>query len=111
MMFKIHYSPLALKDLYKLDRSVQERVVKAIKKVSKNPLPNYEGGYGKPLGRQGNTKLTGFLKIKLKKDGVRVVYKLIKEKTVMYIIVIGVRTDDEVYLEANKRKQLDADEK
>lgn len=104
MTYKIQYSSFAAKDLYKLDRSVQERVIKAIKKVSKNPLPNYEGGYGKPLGNKGDTNLTGFLKIKLKKDGIRVVYKLIKTKTVMYILVIGVRSDDEVYLEANRRK-------
>lgn len=108
-MYKIQYSPLALKDLYKLDRAVQERAIKAIKKVSKNPLPNCEGGYGKPLGRKGDTNLTGFLKIKLKKDGIRIVYKLIKVKTVMYIIVIGLRSDDEVYLQANKRKELNAD--
>lgn len=104
MTYKIQYSSYALKDLYKLDNSVQERVIKAIKKVSKNPLPNYEGGYGKPLGKRGDTNLTGFLKIKLKKDGIRIVYKLIKVRTVMYILVIGVRSDDEVYLEANRRK-------
>lgn len=104
MTYKVQYSSFAIKDLYELDRSIQERVIKAIKKVSKNPLPNYEGGYGKPLGKKGNTSLTGFLKIKLKKDGIRVVYKLIKTKTIMYILVIGVRSDDEIYLEANSRK-------
>lgn len=108
-MYKIQYSPLALKDLYRLDRAVQERTIKAIKKVSKNPLPNYEGGYGKPLGNKGNTNLTGFLKIKLKKDGIRIVYKLIKIKNIMYIVVIGVRSDDEVYLQASKRKELESD--
>ena len=104
MIYKIQYSPEALKDLYKLDKSEQARVIKAIKKVSKNPLPNYEGGYGKPLGKVGNTNLTGFLKIKLKKDGIRIVYKLIKIDNIMYILVIGARADDEVYIEANKRK-------
>ncbi len=104
MIYKIRYSSLTIKDLYKLDNAVQERVIKAIKKVSKNPLPNYEGGYGKPLGKNGNTNLTGFLKIKLKKDGIRIVYKLIKIENVMYIIVIDARSDDEVYIEANKRK-------
>ena len=91
--------------IHKLDRSTQEKVLKAIKKVSINPLPTYEGGYGKPLGHRGNTNLTVFLKIKLKKEGIRIVYKIIKTKTTMYILVIGFRSDDEVYLEANKRKK------
>lgn len=107
MNYKIRYSSHALKDLYKLDNSQQQRVIKAIKKVSQNPLPFNEGGYGKPLGKKGNNNLVGFLKIKLKKDGIRIVYKLITIDSVMYILVIGARTDDEVYNEAGKRK-LDA---
>ena len=74
-------------------------------KVSQNPLPNYEGGLGKPLGVRGNSKLTGFLKIKLKKEGIRIVYKLFKMDNIMYIVVIGVRSDDQVYIEANKRNK------
>lgn len=105
MIFRIQYLPQAYKDLLKLDNGAKERVIKAIKKVSKNPLPDYEGGLGKPLGVRGDTNLTGFLKIKLKKDGIRIVYKLIKIENIMYIVVIGARADDEVYIEANKRKQ------
>ena len=104
MIYKIQYSPQAIKDLYKLDKSQQQRVIKAIKKVSMNPLANNEGGYGKPLGKKGSTNLTNFLKIKLKKDGIRIVYKLIKIETIMYILVIGARSDDEVYILADKRK-------
>ena len=108
MKYEIRYSKYSLKDLYKLDNSQRERVIKAIKKVSINPLPDYEGGYGKPLGKRGDNNLTGFLKIKLKKDGIRVVYKLIKIDKIMYIVVIGVRAADDVYKEAQRRK-LDAE--
>lgn len=101
--YKIQYSADAIRDLYKLDNSCRQRVIKAIKKVSKNPLPNFEGGLGKPLGVRGNTNLTGFLKIKLLKDGIRIVYKLIKIDGIMYIVVIGARSDDKVYDEASKR--------
>lgn len=104
MSYKIQYTSHALKDLYKLDNGQQQRVIKAIKKVSQNPLPFSEGGYGKPLGKKGDSNLTGFLKIKLKKDGIRIIYKLITINSVMYIVVIGARADDEVYIEANKRK-------
>lgn len=105
MTYKVQYMSSALKDLYKLDRDQQERVIKAIKKVSQNPLPNYKGGLGKPLGARNGSNLTGFLKIKLKKDGIRIVYKLIEIDSVMYIVVIGAKSDDQVYIEANKRKQ------
>ena len=95
--------PEAVKDLKKFDRSQQLLILKSIKKVQTNPLPIYEGGYGKPLGNKGGNKLTGFLKIKLKDAGIRVVYKLIKTKTQMMIVVIGARADDEVYEAADKR--------
>ena len=95
--------PEAVKDLKKFDRSQQLLILKSIKKVQTNPLPIYEGGYGKPLGNKGGNKLTGFLKIKLKDAGIRVVYKLIKTKTQMMIVVIGARADDEVYNIADKR--------
>ena len=62
-----------------------------------NPLPNTEGGYGKPLGKLKNVDLSGCCKIKLKKAGIRVVYKLVKTETQMLIIVIGARRDNEVY--------------
>lgn len=78
-------------------------VVKAIDKVSANPLPQAEGGYGKPLGNHNKANLTGYMKIKLKDLGLRVVYGLVRENNVMKIIVISVRADEEVYLEAASR--------
>lgn len=87
-----------------LDGSQKSIVAKAIKKVSQNPLPTNKGGYGKPLGNKGGLDLTGLLKIKLKKLGLRVVYKLITEPdNVMKILVVSVRADGEVYRLAHKR--------
>ena len=80
-------------------------VLKAIKKVKQNPLPVYEGGYGKPLGNKNGNDLTGFLKVKLKSAGLRVVYKVVKQNDKMLIIVIGARADEEVYGIAQKRIQ------
>ena len=97
MEWKVQYLKEALKDLKSLDNSQQLQVLKAIDKVSKNPLPNFEGGYGKPLGNKSNTNLTGYFKIKLLKLGIRVVYGLVKEQGIMRIIVISVREDDTVY--------------
>lgn len=74
-------------------------VQKAIKKVIVNPLPVNEGGYAKPLGNNRNTHLTGLLK----NSGIRIVYKLIRTKTEMLIIVVGARTDNDVYEAAQHR--------
>lgn len=93
----------ANKDFSNLDGSQKPQVAKAIKKVQQNPLPDYEGGYGKPLGNKGGRDLHGLLKIKLKKLGLRVVYKLVRQGNIMKIIVISVRSDDEVYETVLKR--------
>lgn len=99
----IEYTQEALSDLKSLDHSQQLQVLKAIDKVSENPLPNSEGGYGKPLGNHMSANLAGYLKIKLLKIGLRVVYCVIREKTIMRIIIISVRDDGTVYKLAKKR--------
>ncbi len=103
MEWRIIYHKAAKKDLDSIDGSCKAQVVKAIRKVAENPLPFTEGGYGKPLGNKNNTNLTGFLKIKLKSLGLRVVYRLDRVGNDMIVIVISVRSDNEVYKIASKR--------
>ena len=93
----------ALDDLKKLDHSQQLQILKAISKVATNPLPQVEGGFGKPLGNKTGINLVGYCKIKLLKMGLRVVYKVVRENNVMRIIIISARADDEVYFTAQKR--------
>jgi mRNA interferase RelE/StbE len=101
---KVEYAPEAKDDLRKLDSSKRKQVLKAIEKVSANPVPFTEGGYGKPLGNKNNRNLTGLLKIKV--SDVRVVYTLQKIKDIMYVIVIAARADSEVYDIADGRKLM-----
>jgi mRNA interferase RelE/StbE len=103
MSWELVYLPEAEKDLKSLDGSQRILVQKAIKKVQQNPLPVDENGYGKPLGNQSGSSLSGFLKIKLRAAGLRVVYKLQRTESEMLVIVIGVRADEEVYDIAQKR--------
>jgi len=103
MKWSIKYLPEAVKDLKNLAGNQRILVAKALEKVSSNPLPMSEGGYGKPLGNHNSTKLSGLLKIKLKDAGIRIVYSLIRTETEMIIIVIGARADDEVYDTAQYR--------
>ena len=105
MNWKLSYLPEAAKDLKSLDGSQRILVVKAINKVLENPLPDYEGGYGKPLGNRSGSDLSGFLKIKLKNAGIRVVYKLIRTETEMLVVVVGARADSEVYDIAQHRNK------
>ena len=109
MAWQIKYHPLAEEELAKLDGSVRKIVLKGIIKVSANPKPFYEGGYGKPLGNKNGNDLTGFLKIKYRDIGIRVVYKLLEDETTheMFILVISARADNEVYDLAAKRKKYD----
>ena len=46
----VEYMEEAKKDIKDLDNSQTSQVIKAIDRVSQNPLPNTEGGYGKLLG-------------------------------------------------------------
>lgn len=103
MTWELQYLPDAEKDYKSLSRRQQLLVDKAIKKVKTNPLPQSEGGYGKPLGNKRGANLTGYLKVKLRDEGIRIVYKLIRTDTTMLIVVIGMREDDEVYETAKKR--------
>jgi len=105
MKWKLGYLPEAAKDLAELAGNQKIMVTKAINKVLENPLPASEGGYGKPLGNKQGNNLSGFLKIKLKSAGIRVVYKLVKIDGQMLVVVIGARADDEVYDIAQHRAE------
>jgi mRNA interferase RelE/StbE len=97
MAWIVEYLKEAETDLKELDHSQQIQVLKAIKKVSTNPLPNTKGGYGKPLGNHLTSNLSGYLKIKLLKLGIRIVYRLVEDHGIMRIIIISVREDEKVY--------------
>jgi mRNA interferase RelE/StbE len=98
-VWKLEFTAEAEKEHRKLPKAIRIQVDKSLHKVLQNPLPQSEGGYGKPLG--GN--LAGCLKIKLKKSGIRIVYKLVRVDDVMKIIVVAARADNEVYEIAEKR--------
>jgi mRNA interferase RelE/StbE len=105
IQWQLAYLEEAQNDLDRLDGAVRSQVLSAITKVAKNPLPQQEGGLGKPLGNKGGYALAGYLKIVLMKAGIRVVYKLIRQNEIMVIIVISVRSDSEVYKIAADRSK------
>lgn len=104
MTWNIEFLDEAEKDMKKLDHSAQIQVLKGLRKVSRNPLPAEESGYGKPLGSKNGIHLTNLMKIKFRNLGIRVVYKVERVDGVMKIIVVSARTDEQVYKEAVKRR-------
>ena len=87
------FTPEAENDFASLDNSQRIVVFKAIVKVASNPRPRPER-LGKPL----SGSLTGCCKIKLRDYGIRIIYRLIPPASDnMNIIIIGMRSDDEVY--------------
>ncbi len=104
MKWTVEYIKEAQKDLRKLDPYVRKLVLKAIEKTAERPLSPPDG-IGKPLGNHASSSLSGFYKIKLRNLGYRVVYDLVREGSVMKIIIISVRDDEAVYKEAERRIQ------
>ncbi len=103
MNWSIRYLPEAEEDLQGLDGSQSRKVAKAVDKTVTNPLPRSRGGYGIELGNKGGVNLTNCLEIKLKGEGLRVIYKLILTETEMLVVIIGAREDEEVYDKAQER--------
>ena len=103
MAWTINFTEKAGKDYDDMDNSQQQQIVSALRRVSKNPLPQREGGYDVELGNKNGLDLTGCLKIKLKKAGIRIVYTLERTEQGMVVVVIGMRDNDKVYEEAARR--------
>lgn len=107
MEWTIEYIKEAQRDLKKLEPYNRLQILKAIEKTAEHPLPPPDG-IGKPLGNHASSNLAGFYKIKLKNLGYRVVYGLKRENNIMKVIVIGIRDDEAVYKEAERRiKNMD----
>jgi len=102
MIWKIEYIKEAQRDLLRLDPHDRKLILKAIEKTAERPLPPPDD-IGKSLGHRASSDLHGYYKIKLRSLGYRVVYSLVMDDGIMKIIVISIRNDDAVYLEAERR--------
>ncbi|MCH4890163.1 type II toxin-antitoxin system mRNA interferase toxin, RelE/StbE family [Acidaminobacter sp. JC074] len=100
MSFHIIYHEKFGKDIKKLKLSYIQlsRLKRKIEQIALNPYPKEYGGLGESL--KGN--LNGLLKFKFDKN-YRVVYQLVKENDLMKVIIIGLRKDNQVYNDAEKR--------
>ncbi len=94
MSWFIVFHPDVLKeDLLRLDLSAKKQILKSIEKK----LPIDPEGYGEPLRKE----LFGFWKLKV--GAYRVIYRIEKDKVIVYIVKIGSRKDSQVYEDMLKR--------
>ena len=95
-MYTITNHPLVEEDLKALDHSLVLLVFKKLKQLQNAPQQ------GELLGNKHNMDLSGYRKVYVAKKKVRIVYKIINEELIIYVISIGKREDMEVYQEASK---------
>jgi mRNA interferase RelE/StbE len=93
--FKFHVE--AEKELEKLNRSVQVLFTKALKKILKSPE------LGIDLGNKNNLDLSGCKKMYFDNKRYRIVYKIIDDEVMIYLIAIGKRDKMDVYVKASER--------
>jgi mRNA interferase RelE/StbE len=96
-MYEIVYHSLVLKDDFKkISKADQKKLVRAIdKKLTQAP-----DVFGKPL----SAELRGYYRLRL--DPYRVIYRIEKQKIIVYVIKIGLRKDLLAYIQAAKRLGL-----
>lgn len=96
-MYAIKNHPLVEEDLKALDHSLVLLVFKKLKHLQNAPQQ------GEPLGNKNNMDLSGYRKVYVAKKKVRIVYKIIDNTLVIYVVAIGKREDMQVYYDAMKR--------
>lgn len=89
----------AIKEWHNLDGHQKKFVSKALQRISESGAT-----IGEALGSKHSIDLTGFRKVKLRKLGIRIVYKVgMTHIEITEIIAIGSRADEEVYQDAYER--------
>ena len=102
-MYDYKFHPEAEKELAKLNRSVQILFTKTLKKILKSPE------LGLDLGHKNNFNLTGLKKVYFDHKRYRIVYRVVDEEVLIYLIAIGKRENMDVYKKASERVEDDRD--
>jgi len=97
MSYDIQFHIESKKELDCLDGRERLLVLKQLKKISENPF------VCKDLGNKAELDLTGYKKIYVDNKKIRIVFKVIDNKMIVYVISIGKRDNLEVYKNAMNR--------
>lgn len=92
----------AERDYKKLDGTLKQWV-----NAAEERLKVRGSGIGKDLGNTTYSKLAGFKELKNKRLGIRLIFKPCKDGSIeiIEIIAIGRRSDDEIFLTAERRRK------
>ena len=96
-MYSFSFHPEAQKELKKLNNSIQILFTKKLEKILNTPE------IGVDLGNKNNLNLSGFTKVYFNNKRNRIVYEIIENKIMIYIVAVGKRDDMDVYKKANSR--------
>ena len=94
MTFNIDFDERAFKEWNKLDRTIRDQFKKKLRKLQHNPYSGAARLHG---------DLAGCFKIKLRASGYRLIYKVIDEEIVIWVIAVGKRERDKAYHLASER--------
>jgi mRNA interferase RelE/StbE len=97
MSYNLAFHKDAAEELKNLDGRERIAVLKQLKKIKENPK------LGDDLGNKAGIDLTGYKKIYADNKRIRIVYKVISDRVLVYVIAIGKRENMEVYRESIKR--------
>lgn len=95
--YNISLSEGAIEDITKLDGSIKKLVVKQLRALQDNPFK------GEALGNKAGIDLSGCYKLYVHKKQVRIVYQVIDNELLVFVIGVGKRENLEVYKEIFKR--------
>ena len=96
MIYELHFHPIALKEWKKLAKGLQEQFKKILKRRLENPHV---------ISAILRRALNDCYKIKLCQSGYRLVYQVNDKKLIVTVIAVGKRNKNEVYDEAETRKE------
>lgn len=94
MTFNVEFDERALREWKRLDNAIREQFKKKLKKLQQNPYVESARLHG---------ELAECFKIKLKSSGFRLIYQVIDEEIVIWVIAVGKREDGKAYDSASKR--------
>lgn len=95
-MYQIVYHPLISRDFKLMPKSDQKKITRAIeKKLMTDPIV-----FGKPLFRE----LKNCYRLRI--DPYRIIYRVEKERIIVFVLHIGLRKDMIAYIEAARRFKL-----
>ena len=93
MTFELEFDPRAWKEWNKLGDTIRQQFKKKLVKVLARPKIEANRLHG----------LRDCYKIKLRDSGYRLVYKVQDERVVVFVVAVGKREREQVYVEADTR--------